>query len=208
MAFQAASGSQREKWVATFLPAMGILLVAFMYISFFGYPALNEAENELKSASTGALGVNELAELKFQAKKLRDEQTTLQQTIRLVADEMKTKSAAFRELSPTARHNALTALCREHEVAILRDEPLTSLVLPELRKKSVETLQSLVSADATSFRELTVAANYATIVALLKELPEVPGIIPVSVKMQKANASNSRVGSSGTGVSWTIGLLM
>ncbi|MEM7473743.1 MAG: hypothetical protein AAF483_02045 [Planctomycetota bacterium] len=208
MAFQATSGSQREKWVAAFIPGMAILLITFMYVTFFGFPAERDAKRKLTAASSGALGVNELAELEFQATTLRNERTELQETIRLVNEEVKVKSAAFQELTPTGRHNALTALCREHGVAILKDEPVAKLRLPDLRQKSVETLQSLVSKNATGFRELTVAADYSTIVDLLKEIPQVPGVIPVSVKLEKANVNKVWIGSASTEVSWTIGLLM
>jgi hypothetical protein len=111
-------------------------------------------------------------------------------------------------LSPTAKHSAVTTLCREHGVAILQDQTVDSIKLPALRNRSIETLQSLVSEEATSFRELTLAGDYSTIVTLLKKLPEVSGVIPVSVTLKKEKVTDSSRDSSSPAVSWTVGLLM
>ncbi len=208
MALQVTSGSQREKWVAAFIPAVAILLVGFLYITFSALPAFNKTEKEFQAAVGGGLGLNAIEQLEAEAQQLRDEQTELQRTIASFDDEVTAKSAAFQRLSLTAKHSAVTALCREHGVAILQDQTADSIKLPALRNKSVETLQSLVSEEATSFRELTLTGDYATIVTLLKKLPEASGVIPVSVTLKKAKAADSPGDSLNPAVSWTIGLLM
>lgn len=208
MALQVTSGSQREKWVAAFIPAVGILLIAFLYITFYVLPAFNEAESKFSSAVSGAVGLDLVAELEADAQALRSERIDLQRSIRSVDDEVTAKSEDFLQLSPTAKHGAVTALCREHGVAILQDQTVKEIRLPTLRQESVETLQSLVPKDATSFRELTLAGDYATIVTLLNKLPKVPGVIPVSVKLKKAGVDDSSGDSPSPAVSWTVGLLM
>lgn len=208
MALQISSGSQREKWVAAFIPATAILLVGFLYITFSALPAFNKVEREFKAAVTGGVGLGVVENLQAQAQRLREERAELRRTIRSFDDEVAARSEAFQQLSPTARHGAVIALCREHGVAILQDQTVDSIRLPELRSRSVETLQSLVSEEATSFRELTLAGDYATVVRLLKALPEVPGVIPVSVTLKKSKVADSSGDSPDPAVSWTVGLLM
>jgi hypothetical protein len=211
MAIQVSSGSQREKWVAVFLPATAILLVAFMYITFYALPAFNETEREYNSVVSGGVGPEVVASLQAEADALRREQAQLQRTIRLVDDEVIAKSEGFKQLSPTAKHSAVTALCRKLGVAVVQDQAVNDIRLPTLRSDSIETLQTLISKDATSFRELTLSADYPTIVTLMQELPKVPGVIPISVKLTKKTNSNATDSSgvfSSPAVSWTVGLLM
>ncbi len=131
----------------------------------------------------------------------------MQSEIRAVDDEVAANSEAFQKLSPTAKHSAVTALCREHGVAILRDQEVNEIALSTLRKESIETLRSLVPSEAINFRELTLAADYVSVVTVLKKLPEVSGVIPVAVKLEKTS-----LGAPGESqrpfISWTIGLLM
>ncbi len=204
MAFQVTSGSQREKWVAAFVPATAILLVAFLYITFFALPAFNKAEKDFKSAVGKAVGPELVAALDEDAKQLRRDRNALRDTMSSVEDEVTEKSKAFQQLSPTAKHSAVTALCRQHGVAILLDQTVESIRLPTLRDKSVKTLKSLVPSEAASFRELILTGEYAAIVELLRELPEIPGVIPISMTLTKPN----RVDTTSPPVSWTVGLLM
>ena len=204
MALQVSSGSQREKWVAALIPATMILLGGFLYITFYALPAFNETEKKFQRIADRSVGLDVVAELEAEAQKLRDDRAELQRTISSFDEEVAEKSESFQQLSPTARHSAVTALCRDHGVAILQDQPVDSLKLPPLRKKSIETLQSLVPEEATSFRELTLSGDYDTIVTLLRKLPKVPGVIPVSVTFRKTKV----VASPGPAASWTVGLLM
>ena len=208
MAVQITSGSQREKWVATAMPATAILLVGFLYISFYAMPAFEKTEKEYNRAIEGGVQPDVVADLDAEAQQLRDDQTELERIISSFDDELTQKSDSFQRLSPTLKHSAVTALCREHGVAVMRDEPVDSIRLSGIRNKSVETLQTLISKEATSFRELTVACDYATIVTLLKKLPEVSGVIPVSVTLKKASISDSLSDSPSSAISWTVGLLM
>lgn len=208
MAFQPTSGSQREKWVAALIPAVAILLVAFMYITFYANPELKKVESQFNSAVSGGVTPDIIAKLDWDVKQLRDERTELQRTIRAVDEEVTAKSGAFQTLSPTAKHSAVTALCREHGVAILQDQTVKEIRLPALRQESFEALQSLVPRDAISFRELTLVADYATIVVLLEKLPEIPGVIPVSMTLKKSKVADSSGDSQNPAVSWTVGLLM
>ena len=208
MAFQATSGSQREKWVAAFIPAVAILMISFFYFTFFANPELKKVESKFNSAVSGTVTPDVIAKLEWDAKQLRKDRTELKGVISAVNEEVAAKSGAFQKLSPTAKHSAVTELCREHGVAILKDQTVNEIRLPSLRRKSVETLTSLVPRDAIGFRELTVTADYATIVVLLKKLPEVSGVIPVSVKLEKGKVADSLGGSRGPPVSWTVGLLM
>jgi hypothetical protein len=204
MALQVSSGSQREKWVAALIPATIILLGGFLYITFYALPAFNETEKKFQRIADRSVGLDVVAELEAEAQKLRDDRAELQRTISSFDEEVAKKSESFHQLSPTARHSAVTALCRDHGVAILQDQPVDSLKLPSLRKKSIETLQSLVPEEATSFRELTLSGDYGTIVTLLKKLPKVPGVIPVSVTFKKTKVD----ASPSPAASWTVRLLM
>ncbi|MEO1523893.1 MAG: hypothetical protein AAFX06_00575 [Planctomycetota bacterium] len=204
MAFQATSGSKREKWVATFIPAVAIFMVAFFYFTFYASPELQKVEGKYNSAVRGTVTPDVIAQLEWNASKLRDEREDLNTMIRSGDEELQAKSQAFRELSPTAKHSAVTALCREQGVAILKDDAVKDLRLPSLRQKSVETLTSLVPPDSIGFRELTVSADYTRIVSLLKELPKIPGVVPVSVKLKKGKAPPNQSPE----ISWTFGLLM
>jgi hypothetical protein len=208
MTLQVTSGSQREKWVAAFIPATAILLVSFLYITFFAMPAFNATEKEFNGAVAGVDSLNVVEELETETQQLRDDRTELRRTISSFDDEVTAKAEAFQELSPTAKHSAVTALCRKHGVAVLQDQTVDSIKLPALRNKSVEALKSLVSEEATSFRELTLAGDYATIVTLLKNLPEVSGVIPVSLTLKKVKVINSSGDAPNPAVSWTVGLLM
>lgn len=208
MAFQATSGSQREKWVGAFIPAVAILLVTFMYFTFYANPEMKKVETKYQSAVSEAVTPDVVAKLDYDANKLREEQTELRRTISSVDEEVASKSGTFGQLTPTAKHSAVTALCREHGVAILLDQSVREISLPPLRKKSVDTLKSLLPKDSTSFRELTLSADYRTMVKLLNKLPDVPGVIPLSVKLQKSKAADYSNDSSTPSVSWTVGLLM
>ncbi|MEL6105038.1 MAG: hypothetical protein AAFU85_03340 [Planctomycetota bacterium] len=204
MAFQATSGSKREKWVATFIPAVAIFMGAFFYFSFYASPELQKVEGKYNSAVRGTVTPDVIAQLEWSANKLRDERDQLNTSIRSGNEELQAKSQAFRELSPTAKHSAVIALCREQGVAILKDDAIKDVRLPHLRQTSVETLASLVPPDSIGFRELTVSANYTRIVALLIKLPEIPGVVPVSVKLEKGKAAPN----ASPEISWTFGLLM
>ena len=208
MAIQTTSGSRREKWVAAFIPAVAILLVTFFYISFYADPQLRKVESQYDSAVRSGVTPDILAKLDWDVKQLSDERTELQRTIRSVDDEVTAKSGAFQRLSPTAKQSAVTALCREHGVAILQDQMVKEIRLPALRQKSFEALQSLVPKDAINFRELTLAADYATIATVLKKLPEIPGVIPVSMTLKKSTVTDSSGDSRNPTVTWTVGLLM
>ena len=117
------------------------------------------------------------------AQQLRNDRDALRDTIRSFDDEVTEKSEAFQQLSPTAKHSAVTALCRQHGVAILQDQSVEAINLPDLRNKSVETLQSLVSKEATSFRELTLACDYTPIVTLLKKFDLQTAGMPVTTSI-------------------------
>ncbi|MCH2213487.1 MAG: hypothetical protein MK110_19490 [Fuerstiella sp.] len=208
MALQVTSGSRREKWVAAFIPANAILLIGFLYITLYAMPEFNKTETEFDRAVSNFVGPGVIQELEAESQQLRVDRAELKRTISSFDDEVTEKSEAFQQLPLTAKHRAVTALCRKHSVAVLQDQPVDSITLPTLRRKSVETLQSLVSKESISFRELTVAGDYATIVALLQELPEVLGVIPVSVTLKKAKQIDSSSRSTDPAVSWTVGLLM
>lgn len=208
MAFQATSGSQREKWVGAFIPAAAILLIGFFYINFYAAPELEKVERKFNSTIVGGVGPEVVARLNANAKKLREDQAEMKRMIRSVDDEIAAKSAAFESLNPTAKHSAVTALCRDHDIAILQDQTVKEIRLPPLRRESIETLKSLVSEDAIGFRELTLAANYATVVSLMKKLHKIPGVIPVSVQLKKSKIVDSSRESEQPEVSWTVGLLM
>ena len=189
------------------MPATAILLVGFLYISFYAMPAFEKTEKEYNRAIEGGVQPDVVADLDAEAQQLRDDQAELQRIISSFDDELTEKSNSFQRLNPTVKHSAVTALCREHGIAVVEDQPVDSIKLSGIRHKSVETLKSLVSKE-TSFRELTVACDYATIVTLLKKLPEVSGVIPVSVTLEKATVSDPLIDSRSSAVSWTVGLLM
>jgi len=105
MALQVTSGSQREKWVAAFIPAAAILLVGFLYITFYALPAFNETEKEFQGAVGGGVGLNVIADLEAKAQQLRDDRTELQRTISSFDDEVTARSEAFQRLTETSQPN-------------------------------------------------------------------------------------------------------
>ncbi|MEL7499750.1 MAG: hypothetical protein AAFN77_19260 [Planctomycetota bacterium] len=211
MALKASSGSPREKWVLTFIPTVAIFMLAFGYIAFFVNPAMKKLQGKYDSAKSSTITPDVIDQLKWQKEQLLKQQIEMQEIVRSVAKEVAAKSEAFQQLSPTEKHSGVMALCREHGVAILQDTTVKNIALPTLRSKSVETLRLLVPKEAIGFRELTLEASYGKIVALLKSLPDIPGVIPVKVQLEKTAKPESGSVlsvSSGTQVSWTVGLLM
>ena len=208
MALQTTSGSSREKWVAAFLPAVAIILITFMYINFSLQPKLEEVERAYSTAIDRAVPVQVVTMLEGELKKLRNDKIELSNTIESVQEEIAAKSVAFEQLSPTAKHSAVTALFKEYEVAILEDQVVKEVRLPKLRDESLQTLRSLIREEAVNFRELTLTADYTTIVALLKKLPDIEGVVPVSLKLTKNDKPTFKIDFAMPKVFWQVTLLM
>lgn len=208
MALQTTSGSSREKWVAAFLPAVAIILITFMYINFSLQPKLAKVEREYNTAIDRAVPTQVVTMLQGEVKKLRNDKIDLSNTIDSVQEEIAVKSVAFEQLSPTAKHSAVTALFKEYEVAILEDQVVKEVMLPTLRNESLQTLRSLVPEKAVNFRELTLTADYSTIVALLRKLPDIAGVVPISLTLTKNDKTSSKIDFAMPKVLWKITLLM
>ena len=208
MALQTTSGSPREKWVAAFLPSVAMILITLMYIIFFMRPELETVQSKFDAAMGNVVPQAVITELDNEWKQLRDDQRELQNTIKSVEDEVTAKSVAYERLSPTAKHLAVTALFKEYQVAILQDQTTQEIRLPKIRSASTETLRSLLPKEAINFRELTLTANYPTIVALLKKLPEISGVLPVNITLQKTTKVASSEEPNAPSAVWTITLLM
>ncbi len=208
MALQTTSGSSREKWVAAFLPAVAIILITFMYINFSLQPKLAKVEREYNTAIDRAVPTQVVTMLQGEVKKLRNDKIDLSNTIDSVQEEIAVKSVAFEQLSPTAKHSAVTALFKEYEVAILEDQVVKELMLPTLRNESLQTLRSLIPEKAVNFRELTLTADYSTIVALLRKLPDIAGVVPISLTLTKNDKTSSKIDFATPKVLWKITLLM
>ena len=136
--------------------------------------------------------------------------TLIRQTtsIRSVEDEVTAKSVAYERSSPTAKHLAVTALFKEYQVALLQDQTAEEIRLPKIRGKSIEILRSLLPEEAINFRELTLTADYLTIITLLKKLPEISGVLPVNITLQKTTKVAASEKPNGPSLVWTITLLM
>ena len=208
MALQTTSGSSREKWVAAFLPAVAIILITFMYINFSLQPKLEKVEREYSTAIDRAVPTQVVTMLEGELKKLRNDKIELSNTIESVQEEIAAKSVAFEQLSPTAKHSAVTALFKEYEVAILEDQVVKEVRLPKLRDESLQTLRSLIPEEAVNFRELTLTADYTTIVALLRKLPDIEGVVPVSLTLTKNDKQTSKIDFAMPKVFWKVTLLM
>ena len=208
MAFQTTSGSAREKWVAAFLPTAAIALIAFMYFTFYLNPAIQTVESDYETAESEAVIPRVVKELNDELQQLQDNQTKLENTINSADDETAAKAAAFEQLSPTTKHRAVTALFQEFDVAILQDEKAPQANLPSVSSESVKVLKSNVNKEAANFRDLTLTADYNTIVTLLKKLPEIQGVLPVAITLKKPKASKTLNDSENPSAVWTITLLM
>ncbi len=208
MAIQKKSGSAREKWMAAFLPSVAMILIAFMYINFFMKPEFETAQRKFDAAMGSVVPQAVITELDNKWGQLRDDQTELQDTIKSVEDEVTAKSVAYERLSPTAKHLAVTALFKEYQVAILQDQIVEEIRLPKIRGKSIETLRSLLPEEAINFRELTLTTDYPTIITLLKKLPEISGVLPVNITLQKTTKLASSEKPNAPSPVWTITLLM
>ena len=208
MALQKKSGSAREKWMAAFLPSVAMILIAFMYINFFMKPDFETVQRKLDAAMGSVVPQAVITELANDWGQLRDDQTELQDTIRSVEDEVTAKSVAYERLSPTAKHLAVTALFKEYQVALLQDQTAEEIRLPKIRGKSIEILRSLLPEEAINFRELTLTADYLTIITLLKKLPEISGVLPVNITLQKTTKVAASEKPNGPSLVWTITLLM
>jgi len=208
MAFQATNGSTREKWVAAFLPSIAIVFVTFMYFTFYANSEMEAVERQFNAAVASSIPPSAVDQLNNQWQHLLAEQTALQSTIDAAEAEVTAKSVAFEQLSPTAKHGAVTALFQKYNVAILQDQAASETSLPTLGNKSTEILRSILSKDAIHFRDLTLTADYPTVVALLKNLPEIPGVLPVSIMLEKTKIVASSDAPEGPSAVWTVTLLM
>ncbi len=208
MAFKTTSGSTREKWVAAFLPTMAIILASFMYITFYAGPEAETVERQYKAAMDDVIPMQFVKQLEDELQQLIAEQDEMQSTIGSVEEELTVKSVAFEQLSPTSKHNAVIALLQEYNVAILEDQISRDINLPTLRSDSAKILQSLLPEDAINFRDLKLTADYPTVVELLKKLPEIQGVLPVNVLLEKTKSvASSDEAKSSTAV-WTLTVLM
>ncbi len=208
MALKTTSGSSREKWVAAFLPAVAIILVAFMYISFYANPEYETVEKQYKAAVENFIPQQFLKQREDERQQLIAEQNDRQSTMASVEEELTEKSIAFKQLSPTAKHTAVIALLQEYNVAILEDQISQKINLPTLRSESAKVLQSLLPKDAINFRDLTLTADYPTVVELLKNLPEIPGVLPVNVLLKKTKGVASSDEPTDSTAVWTFTVLM
>ncbi|MEL6898310.1 MAG: hypothetical protein AAFP90_19605, partial [Planctomycetota bacterium] len=207
MAFQTTNGSQRERWVLAFLPAVAIFALAFFYMMFFALPTVARAERDYRNAVTGSVPPGVVDALNQRTRDLAQQQTELRRMMESAEQEVADKARAFQTLSPTAKHAAVTRLIQDQGVAILMDQPVTEVTLPNLRAQSVQTLRSLVPEDSLGFRELTLSGDYATIVLILEKLPEIAGVIPFSITLEKGNLRDASGRATASSVSWKVGLL-
>ena len=127
MAFQKTTGSARERWVAAFLPTVAIALIAFMYFTFYLNPAIQTVESDYETAESEAVIPRVIKELNDELQQLQDNQTELENTINSADDETVAKAVAFEQLSPTAKHRAVTALFQEFDIAILEDQKVQQI---------------------------------------------------------------------------------
>lgn len=213
MALQTTSGSQREKWVAAFLPSVAIFLVAFLYFNFYAIPEMDAVEQKYNDAVAEAVPPFALTKLEEELQQLRDNQKEMEGTIGSVEDEVTAKSMAYRKLSPTAKHGKVTALFQEFDVAILEDQTTREIKVPTLRKNSIEVLQSLLPEEVVNYRNLTLMTDYPTIVALLKKLPEISGVLPINITLKKTKSVPIKTApiseqKEGPSAVWTVTLLM
>jgi cellulose synthase/poly-beta-1,6-N-acetylglucosamine synthase-like glycosyltransferase len=208
MAFQAKSGSPREKWIAALLPTVGIILITFIYTSFFLMPTMQSVDEEYKRSMASAISADVIMKLQVNVAQLREEKEELDNTINSVSDEASAKSVAFEELSPTAKHGAVTALFREYDAAIINDQVVADVSLSKLRSNSIDTLETMVSKKAINFRKLTLTADYVTVVELLEKLPEIEGVIPISIMLDKKKGIDPSDESGLLSPVWTVTLLM
>lgn len=208
MAFQTTSGSARERWVAAFLPAVATILIAFTYFFFYLNPAIQAVESDFETTKSEAVIPRVVKELNDELEQLQDDQTELEKTINSADDETVVKSAAFEQLSSTAKHRAVTALFQEFDIAILEDQKVQQINLPSLSSESVKVLKSSINKEAANFRNLTLTADYNTIVTLLRKLPEIQGVLPIAITLEKAKASKKLNDLEKQSAVWTITLLM
>ena len=208
MAIQAKSGSPREKWVAAFIPTVGIILVGFFYFTFYLKPDIESVESKLETARSNSTTPAVLRQLNDELQELRGDKTELESTIDSIEDEIAAKSLGFGELSLTTKHRAVTALLLEFDIALLEDTASTQTDLSPLRDKSFEVLESMPRNRGLNFRNLTLTADYKTVVDLLKKLPEIEGVLPVNISLKKTNSFNATTVSSNRSPTLTVTLLM
>ncbi len=208
MDFKTTSGSTREKWVAAFLPAMAIILASFMYITFYARPEAETVEREYNAAINNATPLQFVKQLEDELQQLTAEQKEMQSRVDSVEEELTEKSVAFEQLSPISRHNAVIALLQKYNVALLKDQISRDINLPIFRSDSVEILQSLLPQDTISFRDLRLTADYPTVVELLKKLPEIPGVLPVNVLLEKTKSVATSDEPEDETAVWTLTVLI
>ncbi|MAI35861.1 MAG: hypothetical protein CBE00_14100 [Planctomycetaceae bacterium TMED240] len=208
MALQTTSGSQREKWVAAFIPSVAIFLVTFLYFNFYANSQIKTVEAEFDAAVAKAVPQDFLVKLNDDLQQLRFDEKELEQTLKAVEDEITAKSLAYQELSPTAKHAQVTALLHEFNIAILQDQVTRDVNVPDLRNESIEVLKTLLPKQTINYRNLTLTTDYPTVVTLLKKLPEIAGVLPINVTLEKTKRIAFSEQKQSSSAVWKVTLLM
>jgi len=208
MAFQASSGSARERWIKALLPAAVIVLIYVLMINLGRGREIKDLRSKL--ASTQENGTSEAAvamarQEVLAATRRRDE---LKAQIEAAQSGIDASLAQFTDGSPATRVLEVDRLCRELSIALVRQTVTTEVDLSRVRRQSLETLRKLSPGEVT-YRQLDVVGRYGDVVTLLKRLPEmIEGAVPLGVELSEGDQSGAQDKEAGGRRMWRVYLLM